>query len=225
MSPPDRVCGWSRGLGRGGSRTRGGELGRGPITQRTVWSLGVVFVLPSGSKRPGGLDTLEDLHRQELVAESPVEALGVAFLPGAPRLDVERANAHQLQPVPEALSDKFGPVVAANVPGHTTHREQFGERVDHILARDASVHLQAQALAGVLVHDRQPLQLATAGRPVEHEVPAPHVVGRLGPSPKASIGTRSQTTPFSLLYRHFQPLPLPQSKYSRQPSTPSFFSK
>jgi len=24
-----RVCGWSRGLGRGGSRTRGGEPGRG----------------------------------------------------------------------------------------------------------------------------------------------------------------------------------------------------
>lgn len=63
-----------------------------------MWSLGVVFILPGGGKRPGGLDTLEDLHRQELVAESPVEALGVAVLPGAPRLDVERADATSLSP-------------------------------------------------------------------------------------------------------------------------------
>ena len=93
-------------------------------------------------KRPGGPNTLEDLHRQELSAESPVEALDKAVFPGAAKLDIERGNAHQLQPVPEALSDKFGPVVAANVPGHTTHREQFGERVDLILARDPSVHLE-----------------------------------------------------------------------------------
>lgn len=74
--------------------------------------------------------------------ESPVEALGVAVLPGAHRLDIEGANAHQLQPVPEALSDKIRPVVAANVPGFTMDREQFGERVDHLLARDPSVDLQ-----------------------------------------------------------------------------------
>ena len=136
------MCGWSRGLGPGGSRTRGGEPGRGPITQRTVWSLGVVFVLPSGSKRPGGPDTLEDLHLQDRVAESPVEALGEAVLPGAPRLDGERADVYLLMPMPQRLGKELGPVVAANVPGHTTHREQCGERVDHILARDPSVHLQ-----------------------------------------------------------------------------------
>ena len=78
--------------------------------------MGVVFVPPSGSKRPGGPDTLEDLHRWELVAEPPLETLGVAVLAGVPRFDVERANAHQLQPVPEALSDKLAPVVSANVP-------------------------------------------------------------------------------------------------------------
>jgi hypothetical protein len=31
-----RVCGWSRGLGRGGSRTRGGEPGRGLKTKRAA---------------------------------------------------------------------------------------------------------------------------------------------------------------------------------------------
>lgn len=41
----------------------------------------------------------------------------------------------------------------------------------HVLARDASVDLQGQGLAGVLVHDRQPLPFAAAHRPVEQEVP------------------------------------------------------
>jgi hypothetical protein len=79
---------------RGGS----GEPGRGLVTQRAVRPLGAVFVSPRGCEGPGIPDALEDLHRQELIAEPPVEALGAAVFPRAPRLDVQRANAHLFEP-------------------------------------------------------------------------------------------------------------------------------
>jgi hypothetical protein len=40
-----------------------------------------------------------------------------------------------------------------------------------------------------------------------------------------AVDARAQTTPFPLSYWHFQALPLPQAKHSRQPRTPSLFSK
>ena len=88
MTKGSSVCGWSRGLGRGGSRTRGGEPGRGLVTQRAVWPLGVVIVSPRSCKRSGIPDAIEDLHRQELISQAAVEAFGVAVLSGAARLDV-----------------------------------------------------------------------------------------------------------------------------------------
>jgi hypothetical protein len=77
------------------------------------------------------------------------------------------------------------------------------------------------ALAGVLVHNRQPLQLATARCPVEHEVPAPHVIRSLRPPSVTAIDARAQATLLPLLYRHFQPLPLPQTKHARQANMPA----
>jgi hypothetical protein len=63
-----------------------------------VRPLGVVFVSPRGCEGPGIPDALEDLHRQELIAEPPVEALGVAVLPRTARLDVQGAHTHLFEP-------------------------------------------------------------------------------------------------------------------------------
>jgi hypothetical protein len=56
------------------------------------------------------------------------------------------------------------------VPRHAPHRKELRERVDHVFARDAAVHLQGQALPRVLVLDREPLQWAAAGGPIETEL-------------------------------------------------------
>ena len=117
---------------------------------------------------------------------------------------------HLLQPTLNRLGDELRTVVAANVLRHATHREQLRQRVDHVLARDAPIHLQSQALPRVLIDDLQPLQRAALGRAIEHEVPAPHVVLVLRPPLDAAILTLSQTSSFSLLLRHFQPFPTPQ---------------
>src|ERR1700735_2367828 len=84
------------------------------------------------------------------------------------------------------------------------------QRVDHVLARDAAVDLQGQALPRMLVDDRQPFELAPARRVVEHEVPGPNVILGLGASANAAVLTLPESSLFPLLLRHFQPFPTPK---------------
>jgi len=219
------VCGWSRGFVRGGSRTRGGEPSRGLVTQRTVWPLGVVFVSPRSRERPGIPDAIEDVHRQELISQAAVEALGIAVLLRTARFDVHGIDSYLPKPPTEGVGNELGTIVAADMPRDAAHRDELRERVDHVLTGDATIDFQGQALAGVLIDDRQSLQLPAAHRPVVDEVPAPDVVRPLGSTPVAAVCDRPYSSPFPLLSRHFQSLSLPQSKHSGQARSPSFFSK
>lgn len=45
-------------------------------------------------------------------------------------------------------------VVAAEISRHAQRRQQVDKRVDQVLASDAKRHLQNNALARVLIHDR-----------------------------------------------------------------------
>lgn len=116
-------------------------------------------------------------------------------------------------------------IVAPNATGNPTHREQLRQRIDHVLARDAPVHFQRQALPRKLVHDRKPLQRAPRLRPVEHKIPAPHIVPRLGFPTIATVLARTQSTPFSPFLRHFQPLATPQPIHPRRARPPAFLTQ
>ena len=105
-----RVCGWSRGLGRGESRTRGGEPGRGLKAERAVRPSVVVIVLPSRRDRPGVAKAIEDLEGEALVTEASVEALSEAVLPGATGLDVERRDTDTIEPGSKLVGDELGPL-------------------------------------------------------------------------------------------------------------------
>ena len=144
MNKATSVCGWSRGLGRGGSRTRGGEPGRGLVTQRAMRPLGVVLISPRSCERPGIPDAIEDLHREELISQAAVEALGVAVLPRTSRLDVHGIDTHLPEPSAQGVGNELRPVVAADMPRHPPHHEELGKRVDNVLAGDAMIDLQGQ---------------------------------------------------------------------------------
>src|SRR5262249_1277692 len=75
---------------------------------------------------------------------------------------------------------------------HATHHEQLRHYIQHILSRNAPRHHQRHTFARVLVHDRQPLQRPPTRRAVEDEIPSPHVVGMLGPTPRTPVGTVPQ---------------------------------
>ena len=98
-----------------------------------------------------------------------------------------------------------------NAFGDATHGKQLGHRVDHVFACHASAHFQSQALTGVLVHNRQPLQLAPAGGVIENEIPCPYMVLVLCSSAMAAVLTGSQTPAFPAFLWHFQPFPTPQA--------------
>src|SRR5690606_17461232 len=190
-----------------------------------MWAMVVVVVLPGRRQPPGRCQALELFHGQELVPEPAVEALRVAVLPRCARLDVQRLHVDSLQPLPNGGGDELRAVVAADAARNAAHRKQLRQRVDHILARDAPVHLQGQALPRVLVHQRQPLQGAPAGRTIKHKVPAPDVVLLLGFAEMAAVLAAPQSPLLPLLLRDFQPFPTPQAIHPRVARLPAFGPK
>jgi hypothetical protein len=103
----------SRSQLRSGSRTAGGEHGRGDVAQGAVRPPVVVIVLPSRRELPRRGQTLELFGGQELIPQPAVKALDVAVLPGTARLDVERLDADLAKPLTQGVSDKLRAVVAA----------------------------------------------------------------------------------------------------------------
>jgi hypothetical protein len=112
------------------------------------------------------------------------------------------------------------------------HCEDLGQGVDYILTRDAPIQHPSQVFSDALVHDRQPLQLATARRSITHEVPTQYVIRSLRPPPVTAVGTRvppsqdphqpAEAGPQSRLYRvasssenSFQPLSGHQDSLTR----------
>jgi len=72
-----------------------------------VWSLGVVFVSPRSRECPGIPDAIEDLNRQELISQAAVEALGVAALPRAARLDGHGIDTYLPKPPTECVGNEL----------------------------------------------------------------------------------------------------------------------
>jgi len=192
------------------------------VPQRTVRTAMIVLhpiPRPIGP-RLGQIGKL--LPRQKLVPQPAVERLGVAVLPRAARLDIQRLHLGIGQPAANRRSDELRPVVAADVFRHPASHGQLRQYVDHILRCHPTSHLQSQAFPGVLVHHRQPLQRPTVAGPVVDEIPRPHMVLVLRSTPSATVGTVPQMPLFSLLLRHFQPLLTPQPMNQLAVHTPAF---
>jgi hypothetical protein len=156
-----------------------------------VWPVVVVLVSPSRGQSLGRSHVFKHLGIEQLAAQPTVEAFGIAVLPWTPWLDVQRFHARSLQELADRASDELRPVVAADVLGHTANGKQVDEHVQHVVGGHPSIDLQGHALARELIHDRKTLDRATAGRPIEHEVPGPDVILMLGGTPHASARTRA----------------------------------
>src|SRR5262245_26303673 len=153
---------------------------------------------------------VELLGVEQFVSHLAVERLRVAVLPRRPRVDVQRLQAGARHPHPDRLGDELRPVVAADVRRRPTPLHHPRQHCDHRLGRHAPLHLQRQALARVLVHQREPLQGPAIARPVVQEVPRPDVVLVLRGPAHTAVGAAAQPPLFPLLSRHFQPLLPPQ---------------
>ena len=105
-------------------------------------------------------------------------------------------------------------VVRADVDRHPAVNEQLGKTRQYVLRVEAPRHVNCQALARVLVDDRQQAQLPPIRRAVEHEVVGPDVVAVLGtPTHDRAVGKPEPAT-LRLLRRHLQPLLPPEPFHS-----------
>jgi hypothetical protein len=122
----------------------------------------------------------EELHRQEFVAQLGVEALAIAVLPRAARLDEERLHANPAEPGAHIAGDELGAVVGANVLRRPVREEEMGQAVKHVIRIEFARHDDRQTAPRELVDHRQHAKPPAVLSAVLHEVVGPHVVGPLG---------------------------------------------
>jgi len=80
-----------------------------------MWSDRIVVPPPLLDQHLGLVERRELLTCQQLVAELGVEALAVAVLPRAARLDEERLDADPAKPLAHVAGNELRPIVRANV--------------------------------------------------------------------------------------------------------------
>ena len=88
---------------------------------------------------------------QQLVPELAVEALVVAVLPRAARLDKERLDAHAPQLPPHELRSELRSVVRPQILGRPVSDEQIGQHLEHVVRADLASHHDRQALGASLM--------------------------------------------------------------------------
>jgi hypothetical protein len=133
--------------------------------------------------RVGLLQTREQLAVEQFVSQAAVERFVEsvpsplrASLPGRSRFDAQRAHARLRQPSPQRLGDELRAVVATDVLRRPAHLEKIAQGLDHLRAGEASRHLNAQGLPGVLILEGQELQRSTVRRLVTDKGVAPNMV-------------------------------------------------
>ena len=145
----------------------------------------VVLTTPPLDQHLRLLERVEDLTGEQFVSKFAVEALAVTVLPRRTRFDEERLHTDTLQPVSHDLGRKLRPVVRPDVLGHATRNEQPGQSLKYVVALERSSDVDRQALARVLIDDRQHAEATTVIRPSLYEVIRPDVIAPLGPQPHA----------------------------------------
>src|SRR4051794_4017222 len=171
----------------------------------------VVLLLPRLAQHPRLQLAAELLRVEQLVPHLAVERLRVPVLPRRPRLDVQRLQTRATHPRPDRPRDELRAVVTADVRRRAPLLHHRGQHCPDRQRCHPAPHLQRQALARVLVHQREPLQRPAVGGPVVQEVPRPDVILVLRRPPHATVDAAAQAPLLPLFPGHFEPLATPQT--------------
>ena len=166
---------------------------------------------PSFDENLGFLEGVEYLTIQELVAQSGIETLDVAVLPGRSRLDEGGAGPDCSDPPPDGFGDELRAVVGTDPSRDAAQDEQVGQHVDDVNGGKLPAHPDRQALAGELVQDVEHAEGPAVMGLMMDEVIGPDVVRPLGTQPDAGAVVQPQTVPLRLFLGHLQPLAPPQA--------------
>ena len=168
---------------------------------------------PSLDQHLGFLERVEDLAVQQLVAQLAVEALVVAVLPRAAALDEQRPHADPAEPSPHRLGGEFPAVARADVVGRAAFDEEVGQHLQHVVRGQVARDGDGEALARVLVDDRQHAEGPPVVGAVLHEVIGPHMPRPARPQPDARAVVQPQPPALGLPPRHLQPLAPPDAPH------------
>ena len=133
----------------------------------------------------GFLHRIEDFAGKQLVSELGVEALAVAVLPRAARLDVKRLDAEPRQPFPQRRLDKFRAVIGPNVIRRTMCEEQISKHLQNNSRVKPSLDTDRQAFPSELIDDAQHTERFAVMGSIHHKVVTPYMVSVLWPEPHA----------------------------------------
>ena len=156
----------------------------------------------------------EDFSAEESADESTVEAFDVAVFPGSTGRDKPSLNIEVSQVAPDRISDELRPIVAPDKGRGSTLTDQPIQHFDNIGRRNRSVDFESDALTGVLVNDRHPLEPPAIGGRVEEEVVAPYVVWVRWLQPNAAVLAAADPTPFPRFWAMREPILAPEAVYS-----------
>ncbi len=96
---------------------------------------------------------IEDFPVEKFVPEACVEALDVAVLLGASRLNVGGLYSNHADPVAYGFSNKLRPIIGTNVGWYAMQNEEIGEDIDHIGRIEFPLHPNGQTFPTKLIQD------------------------------------------------------------------------
>jgi hypothetical protein len=156
-------------------------------------------------------EAVEDLDREQLVADAAVKALHERVLPWRARFDERRPGPGEPTPVPKRVRGHLRTVVT---PDELRTAALLGDDpvqyFHDLVAIDAALGFHRQRLAGELVHDVEQLDRTAVFGDVPLEIKGPHMIGTLGAQPVAWHRGIPTSLAFAALGRHPQPLLPPQ---------------
>ena len=116
---------------------------------------------------------LKPMHVQTLVPELAVERFVHPVQPGFSRIDECGVDVTLCEPLQDRSGDEFGAIVAPEVSRCSMHADKPREYFDDTSRTDAAGYIDSQALARILVDDRQTLQLLAVAAGFEDKVVGP----------------------------------------------------
>lgn len=170
-------------------------------------------------------DACEFFAREAFVSKPAVKALHKSVLPWASRLDVRGSDVDAAEKFSYTFANEFRAVVAADVFGSSSNRENVNKEIYQIVAREFAIYLKGNTLTSEFVYQREDLDRPPVGCAVEDEVDGPYVIGMLGTATSNASFAIADTTFLGLFHWHFEALFLPNPIDSFEIDLPSFFAK
>lgn len=152
------------------------ELGRRQAAQSGVWSEVVVVEAPGFDRGPRVEDRRKRVLVEQLVAEAPVEALDAPVLHRPARLDEVQLDIGLSRPAEHRIARELGAVVELQGRRQAPQTGESREGAHNAITGKREIHLDADRLAGEIVHDRERSIFATVTEHVVHEVERPALI-------------------------------------------------